>query len=73
MDIRLVAFDLDGTLLRSDKSISPRTMQALRQTGYRKLAIAGGVASNSSLREAFDMRLRARCGFRRCGGESGFP
>ena len=29
MDIRLVAFDLDGTLLRSDKSISPRTMQAL--------------------------------------------
>ena len=29
MDIRLIAFDLDGTLLRSDKSISPRTMQAL--------------------------------------------
>ena len=29
MDLRLIAFDLDGTLLRSDKSISPRTMQAL--------------------------------------------
>ena len=29
MDIRLIAFDLDGTLLRSDKSISPRTIQAL--------------------------------------------
>ena len=29
MDIRLIAFDLDGTLLRSDKSISPRTMQTL--------------------------------------------
>ena len=29
MDIRMIAFDLDGTLLRSDKSISPRTMQAL--------------------------------------------
>ena len=29
MDIRLIAFDLDGTLLRSDKSISPRTTQAL--------------------------------------------
>ena len=27
MDIRLIAFDLDGTLLRSDKSISPRTMR----------------------------------------------
>ena len=30
MDIRLIAFDLDGTILRSDKSISERTMQALR-------------------------------------------
>ena len=29
MDLRLIAFDLDGTLLRSDKSISPRTMHAL--------------------------------------------
>ena len=30
MDIRLIAFDLDGTLLRRDKSISPRTLQALQ-------------------------------------------
>ena len=30
MDIRLIAFDLDGTLLRPDKTIAPRTMQALR-------------------------------------------
>lgn len=29
MDIRLIAFDLDGTLLRNDKTISPRTMQTL--------------------------------------------
>ena len=29
MDIRMIAFDLDGTLLRSDKTISPRTMNAL--------------------------------------------
>lgn len=29
MDIRLIAFDLDGTLLREDKTISPRTMRAL--------------------------------------------
>ena len=28
----------------------PRTMEALRQTGYRKLAIAGGVAANSRIR-----------------------
>ena len=30
MDIRLIAFDLDGTLLRRDKSISPRTIRALQ-------------------------------------------
>ena len=29
MEIRLIAFDLDGTLLRPDKTIAPRTMQAL--------------------------------------------
>ncbi len=28
----------------------PRTMEALRQTGYQKLAIAGGVAANSRIR-----------------------
>lgn len=31
----------------------PRTMQALRMTGYRKLAIAGGVAANSRIRADF--------------------
>lgn len=35
MDLRLIAFDLDGTLLRSDKSISPRTMQALHAAQER--------------------------------------
>ncbi len=31
----------------------PRTMQALRESGYRKLAIAGGVAANSRIRRDF--------------------
>ena len=31
----------------------PRTMQALRQTGRTKLAIAGGVAANSRIRADF--------------------
>ena len=35
MDLRLIAFDLDGTLLRSDKSISPRTLQALHAAQQR--------------------------------------
>ncbi len=29
----------------------PRTMQALEQTGYKKLAVAGGVAANSKIRQ----------------------
>lgn len=32
----------------------PRTMEALRQTGRRKLAIAGGVAANSKIRDDFE-------------------
>ena len=35
MDIRLIAFDLDGTLLRSDKSISPRTVRALQAASQK--------------------------------------
>lgn len=31
----------------------PRTIQALKQTGYGKLAVAGGVAANSHIRKAF--------------------
>ena len=31
----------------------PRTMQALRESGYKKLAIAGGVAANSRIRADF--------------------
>lgn len=31
MSIRLIAFDLDGTLLRNDKTVSERTMKALQR------------------------------------------
>lgn len=37
----------------------PRTMQALRETGYRKLAIAGGVAANSWIRTEFERECAA--------------
>ena len=37
----------------------PRTMQALRETGYRKLAIAGGVAANSWIRAEFERECAA--------------
>ena len=34
----------------------PRTMQAVRESGYRKLAIAGGVAANSRIRADFKLQ-----------------
>ena len=35
------------------ESLVPRTMQAVRELGYRKLAVAGGVAANSRIRSDF--------------------
>ena len=39
----------------------PRTMEALAAAGYRKLAVAGGVAANSHIRSAFEQECAA-CG-----------
>lgn len=35
------------------ESIVPRTMQAARELGYKKIAVAGGVAANSRIRSDF--------------------
>lgn len=43
---RLLLFDLDGTLLRSDKTISPRTMTALKRCREKGMLI--GVATSRS-------------------------
>ena len=37
----------------------PRTMRALRECGYQKLAIAGGVAANSRIRADFEREVKA--------------
>ena len=42
-------------------TLVPRTMEALKITGYQKLAIAGGVAANSHIRSAFERECKA-CG-----------
>lgn len=51
-DIRLVAFDMDGTLLRSDGTVSPRTMAALEECGRRGmyLVVATGRRLASAIR-----------------------
>ena len=41
------------------ETLVPRTMAALRQTGYRQLAIAGGVAANSRIRRDFEAACAA--------------
>lgn len=40
------------------ETLVPRTMTALKQLGYRKLAIAGGVAANSRIRADFTEACR---------------
>ena len=55
------AVDIPSLCASFSKAVSemlvPRTMQALKDSGYRKLAIAGGVAANSRIRADF----RAAC------------
>ncbi len=46
MDCRCLLFDLDGTLLRSDKTISPRTLRALEACRERGVKI--GISTNRS-------------------------
>lgn len=46
-------------------AVVPRTMQALEQTGYQTLAIAGGVAANSRIRAKFEQLCEQR-GIRLC-------
>ena len=41
------------------ESLVPRTMQAVRELGYRKLAVAGGVAANSRIRHDFQSACEA--------------
>ena len=40
MSIRLIAFDLDGTLLKDDKTVSGRIMAALQNAADRGIYLA---------------------------------
>lgn len=63
------ALDIPSLCASFSRAVSdmlvPRTMQALRETGYRTLAIAGGVAANSRIRRAFIDQTQAQ-GIRLC-------
>ena len=51
-ELNIPDFCADFSAAVSD-TLVPRTMQALRDTGYKKLAIAGGVAANTRIRADF--------------------
>ena len=63
------ALDIPSLCASFSKAVSdmlvPRTMQALKETGYKTLAIAGGVAANSRIRGEFT-RETQRLGVRLC-------
>ena len=46
MKIKIIAFDLDGTLLRSDKTISERTLKALEQAGKKGILLVPTTGRN---------------------------
>lgn len=46
MNCKLLLFDLDGTLLRTDKTISPTTLREIENC--RKLGIMIGVSTSRS-------------------------
>ena len=60
--IKLIAMDLDGTLLRSDKTISQTTMDALRACRKKGVKVVyatgrGGSAEERAPGELFDGRI----------------
>ena len=62
VDEPLVIPDLCADFSRAvSDTLVPRTMQALRETGYKKLAIAGGVAANSRIRNDFTEACSDAC------------
>lgn len=59
MDIQMIAMDMDGTLLRSDNTISNRTKQALREAQQKgiKLVLASGRSYRKLLEYAKELEM----------------
>lgn len=68
MKIRLVAFDLDGTALREDKTVSPRTEAAVREASRRGCAV---VPASGRVLKTFPQRVLSLPGVRWCVTSNG--
>lgn len=53
MKYKLLLFDLDGTLLKSDKSISEQTLSVLNECRNKGLMIGVGVTAFSQILKIF--------------------
>lgn len=62
MNVQAIAFDLDDTLLRDDKTISPRTLRVLRRAAEKGiLIIPASGRTSSSMRRLVDEISCAAC------------
>lgn len=57
-DIRLIAVDLDGTLLPKDKKVSPRTLRALEACRARGIMLAFATGRSESLARPYLEQLK---------------
>ena len=57
---KLLLFDLDGTLLRSDKTISQRTLQVLNQCKQKGILIGVSTSRGEQNALSFYRRIKTR-------------
>lgn len=68
MSIKLIAMDLDGTLLNSDKLITPRTMRAVHEAARRGVSVTIATGRMFGSAEFFGRMIRANVPLICCNG-----
>ena len=58
MDVKMLAFDLDGTLLRSDKTISDRTLSVLERCRQKGLYLAAATSRSEKACQRYTDQFR---------------
>ena len=58
MDVKMLAFDLDGTLLRSDKTISDRTLSVLERCRQKGLYLAAATSRSEKACRRYTEQFR---------------
>ena len=75
MDVRMIVFDLDGTLLRSDKSVSEYSLSVIEECRKREIRIAVATARSEKAADKYigglhyDVMISNGGACVRCGGD----